>query len=54
MKGKNLLRVLFTLNGFFYFRFLGKLGRIVRVFVMMLPGFYRLGGVYETVVIVGC
>ena len=40
VNGKKLLRGSFTLNGFFPFRFLEKLDSIVRVFVMMLPGFF--------------
>lgn len=42
VNGKKLSRVLFTLNGFFSFRFLGKLDSIVRVFIMMLLGFFCL------------
>ncbi len=40
VNGKKLLRVLFTLNSFFPFRFHRKLDRIVRVFIMMLSGFF--------------
>jgi len=34
------LRVLFILNSFFPFRFHSKLDGIVRVFIMMLSGFF--------------
>lgn len=41
VKGKKLLRGLFSLNGFFPFQISAKeLGSIVRVFVMMLPSFF--------------
>lgn len=41
VKGKRLLREFFALNGFFIFQIsTKKLGSIVRVFVMMLPGFF--------------